>query len=90
MFDCWLQEEEIANEGHQPEDIAACRDAIEAALARVQEAIAEPEPMARDYLKGKGITTGLSTSGKGETDPRVPTPDGVEEQENRRVEIRIN
>lgn len=44
----------------------------------------------RDYLAGEGITTGISTSGKGETDPRVPTPDGVSEQENRRVEIRIN
>ncbi len=61
MFDCWIQEQELANEGHQPEDIAACREAFEAALARVQEAIAEPEPMAeapppapeppaRDYL----------------------------------------
>ncbi|HEX9771506.1 MAG TPA: OmpA family protein [Kiloniellales bacterium] len=167
MFDCWIEEQELANEGHQPEDIAACRDAFEAALAKVQEAIAEPEPEpmaeeapppapeppARDYLvyfdfdktdirvdaasildrvveamatlgsnsisltghadragpseynqtlsvnralavreflEAKGITTGISTSGKGETDPRVPTPDGVKEQENRRVEIRIN
>ncbi len=44
MFDCWIQEQEIANEGHQPGDIAACREAFEVALARVQEAIAEPEP----------------------------------------------
>ena len=43
-----------------------------------------------DYLQGKGITHGISTSGKGESDPRVPTPDEVNEQENRRVEIRIN
>jgi OOP family OmpA-OmpF porin len=164
MFDCWIQEQEIANEGHQPDDIAACRDAFEAALARVQEAIAEPEPMAelpppapeppardylvyfdfdktdirtdaasildrvaeavvelgsgevsltgftdtagpeaynqtlsvkradsvRDYLEGLGLTVTMSTSGKGEHDLRVPTPDGVEEQENRRVEVRIN
>lgn len=31
----------------------------------------------------------MKTSGKGETDPRVPTPDGVREQENRRVEINL-
>jgi OOP family OmpA-OmpF porin len=164
MFDCWIQEQELANEGHQPEDIAACREAFEAALARVQEAIAEPEPMAeapppapeppardylvyfdfdktdirtdaasildrvaeavvelgsgevsltgytdtagpdeynqtlsvkravsvRAYLEGLGLTVTMSTSGKGEHDLRVPTPDGVEEQENRRVEVRIN
>ena len=165
-FDCWIQESETANEGHQPDDIAACRDAFEAALARVQDAIAEeeepmaepepmpaPEPVARDYLvffdfdktnirpdaasildrvaeaiaevgatsvslvghtdtmgpaeynqmlsvkradsvaaylEGLGVTQGLSVSGKGESDPRVPTPDQVMEQENRRVEIRIN
>ena len=166
MFDCWIQEQEIANEGHQPGDIAACREAFEVALARVQEAIAEPEPEpvaeipppapeppARDYLvyfdfdktdiradaasildrvaeavvelgsgevsltgytdtagpdeynqtlsvkradsvraylEGLGLTVTMSTSGKGEHDLRVPTPDGVEEQENRRVEVRIN
>jgi OOP family OmpA-OmpF porin len=164
MFDCWIQEQELANEGHQPEDIAACREAFEAALARVQEAIAEPEPMAeapppapeppardylvyfdfdktdirtdaasildrvaeavvelgsgevsltgftdtagpeaynqtlsiqradsvRDYLEGLGLTVTMSTGGRGEHDLRVPTPDGVEEQENRRVEVRIN
>jgi OOP family OmpA-OmpF porin len=164
MFDCWIQEQELANEGHQPDDIAACREAFEVALARVQEAIAEPEPMAeapppapeppardylvyfdfdktdirpdaasildrvaeavvelesgevsltgytdtagpeaynqtlsleradsvRDYLEGLGLTVTMSTGGKGEHDLRVPTPDGVEEQENRRAEVRIN
>jgi OOP family OmpA-OmpF porin len=166
MYDCWIQEEETRNEGHQPDDIAFCRNGFFDALAKVQEAIMEeepmaapepapvpPEPPARDYLvffdfdktdvradsaailnrvveamaeldsnsvtltghadragdadynqglserraasvrddlAGEGITTGISTSGKGETDPRVPTPDGVSEQENRRVEIRIN
>jgi OOP family OmpA-OmpF porin len=45
----------------------------------------------RDYLVGQGIPAGdISTSGRGQTDPRVPTPDGVREQENRRVEIRLN
>jgi OOP family OmpA-OmpF porin len=43
-----------------------------------------------DYLKGKGITHGISTSGKGQTDLRVPTPDEIQEQENRNVQIRIN
>ena len=43
MFDCWIQEEEFFNEGHQLEDIAACRDAFEAALARVQQIIAGPQ-----------------------------------------------
>ncbi len=166
MYDCWIQEEEIENEGHQPEDIAFCRQEFWEALARVEAAIAEPmaapepepmpapEPIARDYLvyfnfdqfairpdtasildrvalaiveldassvslightdtagpaaynqklsveralavkdylEARGIPAAvLTTSGKGETDPRVPTPDGVREQENRRVEIRIN
>jgi outer membrane protein OmpA-like peptidoglycan-associated protein len=43
-----------------------------------------------DYLKSQGITRGISTSGVGQTDLRVPTPDQVEEQENRNVQIRIN
>ena len=60
-FDCWIQEEETRNEGHQPADIAACRSAFWDALAVVQTAIAPkpepvaapapaPEPVARDYL----------------------------------------
>ncbi len=44
----------------------------------------------RDYLKGKGVTADISATGVGESDPRVPTPDQVEEQENRNVQIRIN
>ena len=164
MFDCWIQEEEIENEGHQPNDIAACRSAFWDNLAIVQTAIAPkpvpvaepvpaPEPVARDYLvffdfdktdiradsasildrvaeameergsnsvtlvghtdtmgpaeynqtlsvgrafsvveylKSKGITSGAAASGKGQSDLRVPTPDEIEKQENRRVEIRIN
>ncbi len=43
-----------------------------------------------DYLKSMGISRGISTSGKGQTDQRVPTPDQVQEQENRNVQIRIN
>ena len=163
-FDCWIQEEEIENEGFQEKDIAYCRELFWDNLAIVQTAIlpkpvpvAEPvpapEPVARDFLvffdfdktnirtdaasildrvveamaeigsnnvslvghtdtmgpaeynqmlsesratsvadflKGKGITRGISTSGVGQTDLRVPTPDQVEEQENRNVQIRIN
>jgi OOP family OmpA-OmpF porin len=45
----------------------------------------------RAYLEQRGIQTrAIETSGRGETDPRVPTPDGVREQENRRVEIRLD
>jgi len=44
----------------------------------------------RDYLKSKGITTEITATGVGESDPRVPTPDQVKEQENRNVQIRIN
>ncbi len=44
----------------------------------------------RKYLIGKGIAADVITKGRGEEDPRVATPDGVEERENRRVEIQIN
>ena len=37
-----------------------------------------------------GIAAGqVSTAGRGESEPRVPTPDGVREPQNRRAEIRI-
>jgi outer membrane protein OmpA-like peptidoglycan-associated protein len=40
------------------------------------------------YLTGKGIPSGAITSqGFGESNPRVPTADGVRELQNRRVEI---
>lgn len=42
----------------------------------------------RRYLVQGGIAGyRIDTAAKGETDPRVPTPDGVREQENRRVEL---
>ena len=164
MFDCWIQEEDARFEGHQPADIAACRNTFWDNLAIVQEAIKPepvpvaapvpaPEPVARDflayfdfdktnirpdaasildrvaeamakvgsnsvsvvghtdtmgpaeynqklsverafsvvdYLKSKGIDSGFAASGAGQTDLRVPTPDEVEEQENRNVQIHIN
>ncbi len=46
---------------------------------------------ARQFLIDGGIPgAGIETMGRGEEDPRVPTPDGVREQENRNVQIRIN
>ena len=43
-----------------------------------------------NYLTGLSVSSsGLTTAGRGESDPRVATPDGVREQENRRVEINI-
>jgi len=44
------------------------------------------------YLASKGniAVTLVMTSGLGEIDPRVATPDGAREQQNRRAEIRIN
>ncbi len=44
----------------------------------------------RSYLEQAGAGATISTEGRGESDPRVPTPDGVREQENRRVEIRLD
>lgn len=48
-FDCWIEQQE---ENHQPEHIAACRDAFYAALEKLRaamtpepEAMPEPEPM---------------------------------------------
>ncbi len=42
------------------------------------------------YLTGKGLSGGAVTAkGYGETNPRVPTEDGVRELQNRRVEIVI-
>ena len=41
-----------------------------------------------DYLSSRGISAGAITSQAfGESNPRVPTADGVRELQNRRVEI---
>ena len=42
----------------------------------------------RDYLTGRGVPGGrISSEAFGESQPRVPTADGVREPQNRRVEI---
>ena len=42
----------------------------------------------RDYLTARGVeASAISTQGFGETNPRVPTADGVRELQNRRTEI---
>ena len=42
----------------------------------------------RAYLTGRGIPEGrISSEAFGETQPRVPTDDGVRELQNRRVEV---
>ncbi|MEQ9639687.1 MAG: OmpA family protein [Alphaproteobacteria bacterium] len=43
----------------------------------------------RQYLAGRGLSVQTTIAGRGESDPRVPTADGVREQENRRVEIHL-
>ncbi len=59
--------------------------------ARYNQWLSERRAFAvRQYLLGKGIAADVITKGRGEEDPRVDTNDGVEEQENRRVEIQIN
>lgn len=44
----------------------------------------------RDFLVSRGISaTIIRTEGRGEDEPLVATPDGVREQQNRRVEIHL-
>src|SRR3546814_7146483 len=43
-FDCWMQEQE---ENFQPDDIAACRDRFEAAMARSEEHTSELQSLMR-------------------------------------------
>lgn len=44
----------------------------------------------RAYLMGRGVSSSsIAATGRGETDLRVPTPDNVREEENRRVEISL-
>ncbi len=53
MFDCWVEEQE---ENFQPGDIAACRNAFLAAIARVEKSIRpapKPKPVARPMPMAK-------------------------------------
>jgi OOP family OmpA-OmpF porin len=43
MYDCWIEEQE---EGHQPDDIARCKNAFWGSLAVVEAALNPPEEMA--------------------------------------------
>jgi outer membrane protein OmpA-like peptidoglycan-associated protein len=43
----------------------------------------------RGYLAGNGAAAQLVTEAYGESNPRVPTADGVREIQNRRVEITV-
>lgn len=44
-----------------------------------------------NYLANRGVPVSvMSTQGLGESNPRVPTADGVRELQNRRVEITVN
>jgi outer membrane protein OmpA-like peptidoglycan-associated protein len=56
---------------------------------KYNEGLAERRNTAvRTYLTGRGIPTGRITGQAfGETNPRVPTADGVREAQNRRVEV---
>lgn len=42
-FDCWMEQQE---EGHQPQDIAACKKTFETAMAAIDEAL-KPKPVAK-------------------------------------------
>lgn len=43
----------------------------------------------RSYLVSQGVTAQVTTQAFGESNPRVPTADGVRELQNRRVEITV-
>ena len=44
----------------------------------------------RDYLIGKGVPdSAITVTAYGESEPIIPTEDGVREVQNRRVEIRV-
>jgi outer membrane protein OmpA-like peptidoglycan-associated protein len=45
------------------------------------------EAVRAEMLRDGVPANAINTSWKGEEDPRVPTPDGVREPQNRRVEI---
>ncbi len=48
-FDCWMEEQE---ENYQPKDIAACRNAFDQAMARVEAALSTPTTAAQPKMAG--------------------------------------
>lgn len=44
----------------------------------------------RDLMRARGITRPISVGARGEEVPKVPTPDGERNAQNRRVEITVN
>jgi OmpA-OmpF porin, OOP family len=66
MFDCWMQEQE---ENFQPDDIAACRGAFEAAMADIKVrpepvAVVEPEPEPEPVIPESEVAQELVTRGE--------------------------
>ena len=57
--------------------------------ARYNQGLAERRNAAvRSYMTGRGVPAGqIMGQAFGETQPRVPTADGVREAQNRRVEV---
>lgn len=58
-FDCWMQEQE---EGHQPDDIAACRDAFETAMSEVERGLASVVLVLLADAAGKVGTVALGSA----------------------------
>lgn len=59
-FDCWLEQQE---EGHQPDHIARCRDALEAALGEIEQRLA----LAAETLAPAAGVAGYPSGRAGET-----------------------
>jgi len=60
-FDCWMQEQE---EGHQPQDIAACRAAFETAMSEVERGLASVVVVLLADAAGKVGTVALGSAGE--------------------------
>lgn len=75
----------------KPSSIVAVGHADRAGSDNYNQALSERRAASvKAYLGDHGVATDtVKTAGRGESDPRVKTPDGVREQENRRVEIRL-
>ncbi|MBM3486196.1 MAG: hypothetical protein FJX67_06130 [Alphaproteobacteria bacterium] len=67
-FDCWIEEEE---EGHQPDDIAYCRDRFERAIEAVRRGLRRTLVVLLENLDG---TTGSVSVGTGSTRTALDRP----------------